>query len=387
MENILETRLLNQEEILNLDLKQFKHDTKLYSKIRNMKIKIKRQIKNPITGKEGIDFCICPVCNMKTTGALKSHINTWHHIFDWNNFLENNPDYPVYCETTKNKTITTGEKHWTKKPESKEILSNRIKGKNNPNHKSNTTKQKRLESSPKSIEFYKKQYPELTLNEQKQLLREQIEKTKSNTPKESRSQNKEYWIKKGFSEKDAIQKVKERQAVGSLENFIKRHGEKEGRKRWKERQQKWSKKIEQQYKNGDFSRVPNTISKSSKEFFLFLIENLKLNTNDYLCGINGREYYRRFKDIEKTFAYDFIYKPNKKIIEFNGDYWHMNPLKYNKCDFNKNKQMYAQEIWEYDNTKKSLIEKCGYDVLVIWESEYANDQDDVLKRCIEFIND
>lgn len=36
MENVFETRLLNQEEFLNLNLKQFKDDLKLYSKIKNI---------------------------------------------------------------------------------------------------------------------------------------------------------------------------------------------------------------------------------------------------------------------------------------------------------------------------------------------------------------
>lgn len=48
-----------------------------------------------------------------------------------------------------------------------------------------------------------------------------------------------YWLKKGFSEEEAKEKLKERQNTNSLEKFIERYGEVEGPKKWRERQQKW----------------------------------------------------------------------------------------------------------------------------------------------------
>jgi hypothetical protein len=52
-----------------------------------------------------------------------------------------------------------------------------------------------------------------------------------------------YWLKNGFSEEEANKKIKERQSTGSLKNFKKRYGEIEGEKKWKERQIKWQKTL------------------------------------------------------------------------------------------------------------------------------------------------
>jgi hypothetical protein len=40
----------------------------------------------------------------------------------------------------------------------KKMFSEKIKGKNNPNHKSNTTIEQRIERSPFSKDFYKNKY-------------------------------------------------------------------------------------------------------------------------------------------------------------------------------------------------------------------------------------
>lgn len=47
---------------------------------------------------------------------------------------------------------------------------------------------------------------------------------------------------------------------------------------------------------------------------------------------------------------------------------------------------FAKEIWKFDEDKIKLIEKEGYEVLVIWETEYRNGTQQILQKCIEFIN-
>ncbi len=69
-----------------------------------------------------------------------------------------------------------------------------------------------------------------------------------------------------------------------------------------------------------------------------------------------------------------IYIPTLNlIIEYFGDYWHCNPIKYSENYFNQKKNMLAKEIWEYDSKKIDLIKKYGYNLEVIWETEYKND--------------
>jgi len=57
------------------------------------------------------------------------------------------------------------------------------------------------------------------------------------------------------------------------------------------------------------------------------------------------------------------------VIEFNGDYWHCNPNKYNADYYHQVKQKTAQELWDYDKNKIDLIKENGYNLEVVWESD------------------
>lgn len=57
------------------------------------------------------------------------------------------------------------------------------------------------------------------------------------------------------------------------------------------------------------------------------------------------------------------------IIEYFGDYWHCNPNKYDSKYFNKKKNMYAEQIWDYDKRKVDLIVSYGYNLEVLWEND------------------
>jgi len=74
-----------------------------------------------------------------------------------------------------------------------------------------------------------------------------------------------------------------------------------------------------------------------------------------------------------------IYVPKfNLLIEYNGDYWHCNPLKYLKDYFNHKKQKTAQEIWDYDQNKLDLAKNNGYICEVIWETDYKQNKNVIL---------
>ena len=62
------------------------------------------------------------------------------------------------------------------------------------------------------------------------------------------------------------------------------------------------------------------------------------------------------------------------LIEYNGDYWHCNPKKYDANYFNIKKNKTAKELWEYDANKLYLAKKNAYNCEVIWETEYKNNK-------------
>jgi hypothetical protein len=63
---------------------------------------------------------------------------------------------------------------------------------------------------------------------------------------------------------------------------------------------------------------------------------------------------------------------NKHIWEFQGDYFHGNPLKYSSSDTFHH--MKYDEKHVKDAEKKKYYEDCGYRVVCKWESEWANDK-------------
>jgi G:T-mismatch repair DNA endonuclease (very short patch repair protein)/predicted RNA-binding Zn-ribbon protein involved in translation (DUF1610 family) len=69
-----------------------------------------------------------------------------------------------------------------------------------------------------------------------------------------------------------------------------------------------------------------------------------------------------------------VYVPELNlIIEYNGDYWHCNPIKYCSDYYHQVKKKTAKEMWDYDEKKVDLIKKYGYNLEVVWETELKND--------------
>ncbi len=195
----------------------------------------------------------------------------------------------------------------------------------------------------------------------------------------------EYWVNKGYTSEEAKLKVKEVQSTFTLKKCIEKYGEEEGIKIFTQRQEMWSNKVEEKYKNGEFTRFcKHNWSKTELDFIGELVKALNINDDEYYSAFNGKQFCRNFKDIGKTFAYDFVYM--EKIIEFNGDYWHCNPQIYEAEYFNKLLQCTSKEKWELDKYKNSLIENEGYKVLVIWESEWLTNPKQTIEKCIKFIN-
>ena len=172
----------------------------------------------------------------------------------------------------------------------------------------------------------------------------------------------EYWIKKGYSTEDAKLKLKESQVRNGLKYYIKKFGEKEGTIRYNLRIEKWL-------------TSPNNIklskgrSKKSTELF----EKIGVGFfGDFEKTVRGKT---------KVHRVDFLF--DKKIIEFFGDYWHGNPIKYSPTDLIRKKLV--SSIWEHDKNKIFDLTENGYDVLVIWENDYCNDPDKILKLCKNFV--
>ncbi len=73
-------------------------------------------------------------------------------------------------------------------------------------------------------------------------------------------------------------------------------------------------------------------------------------------------------------SYDI--RVGKKLIEVQGDYWHANPKKYSADKLVEWSMgtMTAQQVWDRDRFKAELAMQNGFELLVVWESDWKNSQ-------------
>lgn len=291
--------------------------------------------------KEGKDFVVCNICQFKSRD-LTHHINSHHGI------IVKDYDGPIRSESYLKE------------------LSERVKGSKNPAY------QHGGKYSPFSKKF---------VNAENINISELARRAQENAKKRGNSPvTIDYYIKRGMTEAEAAEALKERQRTFTLDKCIEKYGEVEGRKRWQKRQNKWLKTLdnlpEEKKKKINISKntnkKPTTQSKPEKEMKKF-----------FEC--NGFDVETQFHIIEdgKVRTYDFRYK--NKIIEFHGDYWHMNPDLYGPLRKNSQIGKTAEEIWQYDQEKKILAESNGYEVMIVWERDFRENTIETLQKCLNFL--
>lgn len=241
--------------------------------------------------------------------------------------------------------------------------SENFKGENNPAYQHGG----RLSVYSKNNPNYSKQKAKLTA---KLNSKAQLEGSSNRTLK--------FWENRGYSSEEAIEMLKKQQSTFSLEKCIEKYGEEEGVKRWNARQEKWlstlNSKSEEERESINRKKASSSGSTSKAEKHLF--KNLRQSfpeLQDQKVLFEGK----------KAYVYDICL--GNKIIEYHGDYWHCNPNKYKEDFFHKNIKLYAKDIWEKDKKKIKFAEENGYEILVIWESNFKEDKEKVVEECLNYL--
>ena len=320
------------------------------------------------------ELITCKICGFQSKRIYGRHLKS--HGLTSDDYKKLYPGEPLYTESDNKKTAINSGKHM-KTEKYKKMFSEKIKGEKNPNHKSNTTLEKRKSCSPFSKDFVK--YSNLTEENKTEKLASFI---KDVCDKKTYTTRLDYWTNKGFNEEDAEQKLKERQLTFTLDLCIEKYGEEKGKEIYDNRQQRWQKSL---VENGNlkcgFSKVSQDLFYSILPFYNF--EDMKkiyfaTKNKEYFICKGKREYYQ----------YDFVDLKNKKIIEYNGDQYHANPKLYESSDnphpYRKN--ITAQEIWNKDERKRLVAEEEGFQILTIWDSDFRRHKEETLKKCKNYLN-
>lgn len=193
--------------------------------------------------------------------------------------------------------------------------------------------------------------------------------TTTRTPEQCRSTSHrcvEYWLLRGYSEDDARQKVAERQTTFSLDICVKKYGQADGLRRWAERQEKWHKSFKKQ-----------NYSKISQELFWKIAKHLSSLDDVYFAQLDimknvdtsGSNHELRLK-LDRVVLPDFIDVRQKKIIEFDGSYWHGVVGRGNK---------------RRDIERDAMYTKYGYTIMRVDERDFKSDPDGVVVKCLNFL--
>lgn len=176
----------------------------------------------------------------------------------------------------------------------------------------------------------------------------------------------------------AVLLYKDRQNTSSLNKFIKRYGEIDG---------------EEKYRNVINKKIKNFEGKSKFEtnFINELVCKLPLglelyyNENKYLffTDKNFRKKYNK-----KAILCDLYIKNLNLCVEINGDFWHLNPIKYESTYYSKFHNKFAEELWKEDADRIHFLkEKYGVHVIVIWETEIRKNKKNIINFLLETINE
>lgn len=177
-----------------------------------------------------------------------------------------------------------------------------------------------------------------------------------------------YWLKKmDGNREEAEKKHKERQATFTLDKCILRWGEEIGRKKWIDRQKKWISK----YRKKSYSFVSQELFWKIQEKRNFQNSEIAFATFDNgskTIDIKTNNEAKLFLD-NRLVLPDFIHFPSKKIIEFDGVYYHKNTPE------NKKRERQRDED----------LKRNGYTVLHVNEKQYKNYPEQTLNKCLEFL--
>ena len=181
-------------------------------------------------------------------------------------------------------------------------------------------------------------------------------------------QDKHGWTQEEYDEYNASR-------ASTIENFIERYGKEEGTLKWDEycERQRYTTSLDyfietygeeegiKKYENFDIQRTQRDRPSSQKELELY-----NVLTTEYNLSLE-----KQFKIQPKCrWQYDFGNLEKRKLIEFNGGFYHMDPRFYAPYDINVFMKLTAQHIWDKDARKIQFAKDNGYDVYVVWEEDW-----------------
>jgi G:T-mismatch repair DNA endonuclease (very short patch repair protein) len=104
-------------------------------------------------------------------------------------------------------------------------------------------------------------------------------------------------------------------------------------------------------------------------------ENLLLNDSSFLL-----------EHTVEGIRCDIVHLEKKVVVEYYGDFWHLNPSKYNSDYYSNAIKMTAKEKWQKDRARNFVLRNKGYRVIIVWESAWKSDPQKYLRIILDAID-
>lgn len=287
-----------------------------------------RQILRSNKKLENEDHITCPLCSQKVKQITAQHARS--HGFNTTKEMQ---------EQLNMQTITC------------ESVKDKVRGENNPgfNHGGKFSK-----FSENFVHGYDKEWHEEWAKTHSEFRNENKELFKTNI---------EYWQAQTDDAEEADKLYKEFQ-IRDLSYFVNKYGEEEGNIRHKQKISRW------------ITSMPRiNYSVVSQELFDNIMKEYTHNGNIYYatyCRADMQQYENKEYRLSVDGSYvmpDFVDLSTKKIIEFDGDYWHSEAV--------ANPQR--------ESLREDRIKNEGYIVYHVKEHDYKKDKEKVIQECINFL--
>lgn len=177
----------------------------------------------------------------------------------------------------------------------------------------------------------------------------------------------------------------ERQAyTNTLEYFQEKYGKDEGRMKWEVTNSEKAKGSDPYYvsesMNISFDKAVELISSRkrndhfSSEAERMFVESLEAELGyDIRYSCKTKQYSIWSPELNSIVFFD-AYDDRKNVIyEYHGDFWHCNPALYSSDYYHPIIKKTAKEIWERDRLKLKCAMDRGIKVIIVWESDYKNE--------------
>jgi len=103
------------------------------------------------------------------------------------------------------------------------------------------------------------------------------------------------------------------------------------------------------------------------------------------------EIQKHFPNIQRAISisrdrkYNFDCGIGKKLVDFQGTFWHMDPRVYTADNFNAKTGKTAKEHWDKDREKYLLAKSLGYDVYYIWEQDWDAKPNKIVEDVVKWL--